>query len=87
MMQRQKDKVIKTLQGIGLTLHDHLEILTTKTDNQEQYSGRNCLLVHRINENKYENTDELVLEIFNTEVNINLKLQQDDWTHTVDSLK
>lgn len=80
-MKRHKDKVIKTLRGIGLTLHDHLEILTTKTENQEQYSGRNCLLVHRINENKYENTDELVLQAFNTEMSIDVKLDPSDQTH------
>lgn len=47
-------------------------------DNQEQYSRRNCLLIHGIAESQNENTDEVVLDIlhnqlalFDHDVNIN----------------
>ena len=53
---------------------------------QQQYSRRNFLLVHGINENKDEDTDELVLQTFNTEINIDIKLEQIDRTHRIDNL-
>ena len=69
-----------------LTLHHRLEKLETKIDRQQQYSRRNFLLVHRINENKDEDADELVLQTFNTEINIDIKLEQIDRTHRIDNL-
>lgn len=52
------------------TLHDHLENFEANIDRQQQYSWRNCLLVHGINESKDKDTDELVLETFSAEMNI-----------------
>ena len=60
--------------------------METKIDMQQQYSRRNFLLVHGINENKDEDTDELVLQTFNTEINIDIKLEQIDRTHRIDNL-
>ena len=51
--KRQKDEVIKALQGKDLTLHNHLEIFEIKINKQEQYPRRKCFLVHRVNENKF----------------------------------
>ena len=60
--------------------------METKIDMQQQYSRRNFLLVDGINENKDEDTDELVLQTFNTEINIDIKLEQIDRTHRIDNL-
>ena len=39
-----------------------IESLKGCLDRQEQYSGRNCLLIHGLLESKNENTDELVTD-------------------------
>ena len=38
--------------------------LVKQADNQEQYSRRNCLLVHGLFETTLENTDDLVITMF-----------------------
>ena len=40
-----------------------------KMDRQEQYSGRNCILIHGLKEKKNESTDDRVLKLFREEVN------------------
>ena len=44
--------------------------LEKKADDQEQYSRRNCLLNHRLNETKTEDTDKMVLGTINNKLNI-----------------
>ena len=39
-----------------------IESLKGCLDRQEQYSRRNCLLIHGLPESKNENTDELVID-------------------------
>ena len=36
-----------------------MEEIENKFDLQEQYSRRNCILIHEIAENKEENTDQI----------------------------
>ena len=36
-----------------------MEEIENKIDLQEQYSRRNCILIHEIAENKEENTDQI----------------------------
>ena len=43
-----------------------------KADVQEQYSRRNCLLIHGLTETKTEDTDEMVLDVINNKLNIEL---------------
>ena len=42
-----------------------IDKLENLVDRQEQYSRRNCLLVHEIAETNKENTDGLVLKTLN----------------------
>ena len=74
-MKRNSAEVIKTLQGQVSTLHEHLGNLELKFETKEQYSKIKCILIHGINENKDENTDDLVLETFITGMIINVKLE------------
>ena len=39
--------------------------LTSAVEKEEQYSRRNCLLLHGINENKDEDTDKISLNTLN----------------------
>ena len=37
-------------------------------DDQEQYSRRNCLLIHELTETETEDTDEMVLDVINNKL-------------------
>ena len=52
-------------------------------DRQEQYSRRNCLLIHGITEGNQENTDDLALEIFKEKSDIELTQRGLDRTHRI----
>ena len=65
-------KVIEELRGEVSSLNQKLNGITEQVDWQEQYSIRNCLLIHGITEGNQENTDDLVLEIFREKLDIEL---------------
>ena len=44
-------------------------------DQQEQYSRRNCLLVHKIAEEKEEVTDEVIINTLNEKLDLQITLQ------------
>ena len=44
-------------------------------DQQEQYSRRNCLLVHQIAEEKEEVTDEVIINTLNEKLDLQITLQ------------
>ena len=52
-------------------------------DQQEQYSRRNCLLIHSGEENSNEDTDKFVLNIINNHLEIDLTKIATDRTHRI----
>ena len=52
------------------TLQTKLEVVEIMVDKQEQYSRRNGLLVHGLEEKKDESTDDLVLQTINTDLDV-----------------
>ena len=54
--RQEQRKVIKELRGEVSALHEKLNGFTEQVGRQEQYSRRNCLLIHRITEENQENT-------------------------------
>ena len=48
------------------------KVLEESIDQQEQYSHRNCLLIHGVEENSNEDTDQLALNIINNDLEIDL---------------
>ena len=59
---------------------DKLEHLV---DRQEQYSRRNCLLVHGIAETNDENTDDLVLKKIDKKLGVEITENEIDWSHRI----
>ena len=59
------------------------KVLKESIDQQEQYSHRNCLLIHDVEENSNEDTDKLVLNIINNDLEINLMEVAIDRTHRI----
>ena len=58
--RREKEREIKELKENISTLSKRLDDLDSVIDRQEQYSRRNCLLLHGIEEESNENTDQCV---------------------------
>ena len=85
--KREKDEVTKSLRGEVLALHNNLENLEVKLEKQEQYSLRNCLLIHDISENKDKDTDDLVIKALKTHMNIDRKVEQIDWINRIGNFK
>ena len=52
-------------------------------DKQEQYSRRNCILIHGLKKEKNESTDDRVLELFREELNEDILLVDLDRTHRI----
>ena len=57
-----KEKIISELQKNVDDMSATIESLRGCLDRQEQYSRRNCLLIHGLPESKNENADELVID-------------------------
>ena len=53
----EKEKVIEDLKEEVTYLTGKVDDITAETDGQEQYSRRNCLLIHGLPESNNENTD------------------------------
>ena len=58
----EKDKKIGNLESQVSILSKKVEVLERGMDKQEQYSRRNCILLHGIEENDDEKTDEIVIK-------------------------
>ena len=57
------------------------ENLENQLDRQEQYSRRNCILIHRITETQDENTDDISLLTRNEDLELDLTEKELDRTH------
>ena len=76
----EKEKVIKDLKEEVTYLRGKVDDITAEMDRQEQYSKRNCLLIHGLPESKNENTDLLAMEA--TETKMNIKITDNDIDRT-----
>ena len=64
--EKVKEQIIKNLEENVSVMNKKVENLEKEIDKHEQYSRRNCLLVHRIVETDDEVTDDLVIEMTST---------------------
>ena len=60
---KKKNEKIKELEETIDILTEKNKSLTSDVDELEQYSRRNCLLLHGVQENENENTDDIVLRL------------------------
>ena len=74
----KKDKIIEDLKSEVDSLSTKIEKLEKLQDQQEQYSRRNCLLVHGIAEQKEEITDEVIINTLNGKLDLEIKLRDID---------
>ena len=82
--ERQVQKqVTEELRGEASSINEKRNSITEQADQQEQYSRRNCLLIHWIAERNQENTEDLALEIFKEKLDIELTQRSLDRTHQI----
>ena len=85
--QKEKEKIINNLKGEVSYLSEKLGKLEESIDAQQQYSRRNCLLLHGIKETKGEDTDNVVLEVLNNDMGLNISKTALDRSHRIGNLK
>ena len=59
--RKDKERQISELKNEVKYLNEKVEIVDRSLDRYEQYSRRNCLLMHGVKENEKEDTDEVVI--------------------------
>ena len=68
-------------------LSEKLGKLEESIDAQQQYSRRNCLLLHGIEETKGEDTENTVLEVLNNDMGLNISKTALDLSHRIGNPK
>ena len=82
----EKDAIIATLQNELKSASMKVEDLEKKMERQEQFSKRNCILIHGLKEEKNESADERVLKLFREELNEDVLVDLDR-THRIEKKK
>ena len=65
------------------SLSTKIEKLEKLQGQEEQYSRRNCLLVHVIAEEKEEITNEMIINTLNDKLDLDITLQDIKRTHQI----
>ena len=68
-------------------LNAFVKNLENQLDRQENYSRRNCILIHGITETQDENTDDISLRPINEHLKLQLTEKELDRTHVVGNSK
>ena len=79
----EKEKIINGLQKHVNDMSATIESLKSWLDRQEQYSRRNCLLIHGLPESKNENTDELVIDAIKEKMGEEIEKNEIDRSHRI----
>ena len=61
--RKERDQEVKHLKEEISKMSNEMKDLKKEVDRQEQYSRRNCLLVHGVKEEQNEDTDKVVIKL------------------------
>ena len=75
--------MINSLEEKVLGLTEKVDKLSSMVDRQEQYSRRNCILIHSVKENQNEDTDEVVVNKLKSEMDLEISPGDIDRTHRI----
>ena len=81
--RREKDAIIAALQSELMNSNIKVEDPEKKIERQEQYSRRNCIIIHGLKEEKNESTNDKVVKLFREELNEDALLADLDRTHRI----
>ena len=84
---REKDPIIAALQSELKNFNIKVEDLEKKIERQEQYSRRNCNIIHGLKEEKNESANDKVVKLFREELNEDVLLEDLDRTHRIGKKK
>ena len=84
---KNNNEEIKSLRKENSYLTKRLEEMDTVLDRQEQYSRRNCLLIHGVDEVEGEDTDKLSIKALEEHLNQNIKPEDIDRSHRLGNPK
>ena len=85
--RREKEREIAELKSIINSLNVRIDKADRVLDRQEQYSRRNCLLIHGIDEENQENTDEVVISVLKKEMDEEITHLDIDRSHRLGNRK
>ena len=85
--RKEKEKIINDLQGKVSEISNEIEVLKNSLDRQQQYSRRNCVLIHGIPEQKGEDMDEQALKIIREELGETVEKSDLDRAHRIGAFK
>ena len=77
------DHVTELLKGENKNLNEKINKMTIQMDDQEQRSRNDCLLIHGIDEQVNDNTDNIALQVINQELGIELTVDGIQRSHRV----
>ena len=78
---KKKDEKINQLEKTIENLAEKQKSLSSEIDDLEQYSRRNCLVLHGVNESNDENTNEIIIKTFSEELGVEIKEDDLDRSH------
>ena len=78
---KNKDEKIQLLENRVEILEEEKESHGKETDDLEQYSRRNCLLLHGVAEMNAECTDDIIIKTCAEELGIDVKQEDLDRSH------
>ena len=78
---KNKDEKIQLLENRVEILEEEKESQGKEIDDLEQYSRRNCLLLHSVVETNAECTDDIIIKTCAEELGINVKQEDLDRSH------
>ena len=81
--RKEKKERIKALEECLTSISKRVGSLCSRVDKQEQYSWRNCLLLHGIPENKNEKIDNLCLATINEHLELVITKIDIERTHII----
>ena len=84
---KKKEEKIKFLEKENSYLNKRLYEMDAVIDRQEQYSWRNCLLIHGIVEETVEDTDEKIINTLQQSMDETIKPEDIDRSHRLDKPK
>ena len=70
---KKTDKKINQLEKTIENLAEKQKSLSSEIDDLEQYSRRNCLILHGVDESNDENTNEILIKPFSEELGVEIK--------------
>ena len=81
--RKEQGEKIKNLEEKLEKLEEENKSLNNSVDDLEQYSRRNCLLLHGVKETADENTDNIVIKTLSEELDVEITEEDLDRTHRV----